>query len=52
MVLAKITIKHGRSSSVSGVAAYSYLGLLCAVYSVRVSCTGRYVDGGMLGTND
>ena len=42
MVLAKITVKHGRSSSVIGVAAY--LGLVCAVYSARVSCTGRYVD--------
>ena len=35
MVLAKITIKHGRSSGVRGVAAYH--GLVCAVYSVRVS---------------
>ena len=35
MVLAKITIKHGRSNSVRGVAAY--VGLLCAVYSVRVA---------------
>ena len=42
MVLAKITIKHEHSSSVMGVAAYD--GLVCAVYSVRVSCAGRYVD--------
>ena len=42
MVLAKITIKHGRSSSVMGGVAY--VGFLCAVYSARVSCTGRYVD--------
>ena len=31
MVLAKITIKHERSGSVMGVAAYH--GLVCAVYS-------------------
>ena len=42
MVLAKITIKYKHSSSVMGVAAYR--GLVCAVYSVRVSCAGRYVD--------
>ena len=48
MVLAKIIIKHGRSSSVRGVATYTYLGLLCAVYSVRVSCTGMYVHGAMI----
>jgi hypothetical protein len=40
--LAKITIKHEHSSSVMGVAAYH--GMVCAVYSVRVSCAGRYVD--------
>jgi hypothetical protein len=42
MVLAKISIKHEHSSIVIGVAAYR--GLVCAVYSVRVSCAGRYVD--------
>jgi hypothetical protein len=35
MVLAKITIKHEHSISVMGVAAYH--GMVCAVYSVRVS---------------
>ena len=39
MVLAKITIKHEHSSGVRGVAAYD--GLVCAVYSVRVSCAGH-----------
>ena len=42
MVLAKITVKREHSGSVMGVAAYH--GLVCAVYSVRVSCAGRYVD--------
>jgi hypothetical protein len=42
VVLAKITIKHEHSSIVMGVAAYH--GLVCTVYSVRVSCAGRYVD--------
>ena len=42
MVLAKITIKHEHSSGVRGVAAY--YGSVCVVYSVRVSCTVRYVD--------
>jgi hypothetical protein len=42
MFLAKITIKHEPSSTVMGVAAYH--GLVCAVYSVRESCAGRYVD--------
>ena len=42
MVLAKITIKHEHSSSVMGVAAYH--GLVCVLYSVCVSCAGRYVD--------
>ena len=42
MVLAKINIKHEYSSSVMGVAVYH--GLVCAVYSVRVSCAGTYVD--------
>jgi hypothetical protein len=42
MVLAKITTKHELSSIVMGVAAYH--GLVCAVYSVRVSCAGRYVS--------
>jgi hypothetical protein len=41
MVLAKITMKHEHSSIVMGVAVYH--GLVCAVYSVRVSCAGRYV---------
>jgi hypothetical protein len=42
MVLANITINHEHSSIVMGVAAYH--GFVCAVYSVRVSCAGRYVD--------
>jgi hypothetical protein len=42
MVLPKITIKLEHSSIVMGVAAYH--GLVCAVYSVRVSCAGGYVD--------
>jgi hypothetical protein len=42
MVLAKITIKHEYSSIVMGVAAYHEM--VCAVYSVRVSCAGRYVE--------
>jgi hypothetical protein len=41
-VLAKITIKREHSISVMGVAAYH--GMVCAVYSVRVSCAGRHVD--------
>ena len=36
IVLAKITIKYEHSSGVRGVAAYH--GLVCAVYSVHVSC--------------
>jgi hypothetical protein len=42
MVLVKITIKHEHSISLMGVAAYR--GMVCAAYSVRVSCAGRYVD--------
>ena len=42
MVLAKITMKHECSSSVRGVATYRRL--LCAVYSVCVSCAGMNVD--------